>query len=333
MACPYGYTGTNEFTNIDETSHINGHSTPNNVQSMNEEGLTYGDHLQINKLFSCLTMQSSLAGNPVPDEHFFITIHQTFELWFRQINFDIDQVRNFLNNKTVNEESQLQIVCLLDRVVKVLNLLIMQIQVLETMSPLDFCEFRKYLKSASAYQSLQFRLLENKFGVLPEQRVHYNAQNYKNNFKGEDLEKLDQAEQDTSLFMLIQIWLENIYKENCHKGFWIEYLNGIDRYLADIKKDMEKPCLNDLEKQRNFEAFEKIKQNFDFITSEPINGNANKKEQHLSYDAIRGALMINFNRNQVKFSQAYLILKYLMDMDSLLQKWRCMFKKKWISQG
>lgn len=83
-----------------------------------------------------------MGEQSVPDEHLFIITHQTYELWFKQIIFDIDHIRNLLNNKVVDETKTLQIVSLLERTVRILNLLVDQMLVLETMSPLDFVEFR-----------------------------------------------------------------------------------------------------------------------------------------------------------------------------------------------
>lgn len=57
-----------------------------------------------------------------------------------------------------------------------LQLLVEQVMILETMTPLDFMEFRSYLRPASGFQSLQFRLIENKLGLKQEHRVKYNQQ-------------------------------------------------------------------------------------------------------------------------------------------------------------
>lgn len=106
-------------------------------------GVTYRDYLQLEKLLDCQSMKSAENGGPaVPDEHLFIIIHQTYELWFKQIIFDIDHVRALLNHKIVDETKTLQIVSLLERTVRILKLLADQILILETMSPLDFVEFR-----------------------------------------------------------------------------------------------------------------------------------------------------------------------------------------------
>ncbi|VDN33910.1 unnamed protein product [Cylicostephanus goldi] len=62
------------------------------------QGVTYGQYLQLDKLLDCQKLLSEEQGNRVNDEHLFIIIHQSYELWFKQIIFDIDIVRMLLNN-------------------------------------------------------------------------------------------------------------------------------------------------------------------------------------------------------------------------------------------
>ncbi|KAK5964993.1 Tryptophan 2 3-dioxygenase [Trichostrongylus colubriformis] len=74
------------------------------------------------------------------------------------------------------------------------------------MSPLDFVDFRKYLTPASGFQSLQFRLIENKMGVRCDRRIKYNAQHYKNVFLDEaDVKAVEQSETEPSLLTLVQV--------------------------------------------------------------------------------------------------------------------------------
>ena len=96
----------------------------------------------------------------------FIITHQAYELWFKQVIFEVDSIRViFLEETGVNEEKMLEVIKRLQRVVMIIKLLVDQVLILETMAPLDFMDFRDYLSSASGFQSLQFRLLENKLGL------------------------------------------------------------------------------------------------------------------------------------------------------------------------
>lgn len=99
----------------------------------------------------------------------------------------------------------LKVVTRMHRVAVILKLLVQQFSILETMTALDFNDFREYLSPASGFQSLQFRLLENKIGVLQSLRVPYNRRHYRDNFKGEDNELLLKSEQEKTLLQLVEV--------------------------------------------------------------------------------------------------------------------------------
>merc|ERR550532_358375 len=91
----------------------------------------------------------------------------------------------------------------------ILKLLVDQFLILETMTPLDFMSFRDYLAPASGFQSLQFRLLENRLGVKQESRVKYNQQHYKDVFEKENyIKQIDDSVNQPSLLELVEKWLE-----------------------------------------------------------------------------------------------------------------------------
>ena len=115
------------------------------------------------------------------------------------------------------------------------QLLVDQVDILETMTPLDFMAFRDYLCPASGFQSLQFRLLENKLGVKQEHRVRYN-QCYTRVF-GKDpkaVEAIKRSEEEPSLSSLVQAWLARTpgVEENCF-DFWGRYRTSVDTMLAE----------------------------------------------------------------------------------------------------
>ncbi|KAF8357385.1 tdo-2 [Pristionchus pacificus] len=336
MACPFGY-GSSPMPNAEmmngkdsrvkfvEPSEDDAQEGVNKVQM--GFGATYSEYLQLDKLLSCQQLESEKVGHRVDDEHLFIVIHQAYELWFKQIIFDIDNVRKHLNNAIVDETKTLRIVSGLERTVRILKLLVDQILILETMSPLDFVDFRKYLTPASGFQSLQFRLLENKLGVRNDRRIKYNAQHYKNVFSDKsDLEKLIASEEEPSLLKLVESWLERTPGlkggENGEEGFWPLYETAVTRFLDDMKREADTETSHEVREQLQQEYF-KTKDSFMTILD------PKKHEQQilngvrlLSYDAMKGALMIYFYREMPRFSQPYQILTYLMDIDSLFTKWR-----------
>ena len=127
-------------------------------------------------------MQSALHGRPAHDEMLFIIVHQAYELWFKQILWELDAVLATFRGSRVPEEALGQAVLRLGRIVEIQRVLIQQVDVLETMTPLDFLDFRDDLIPASGFQSVQFRLIENKLGMRRGDRLQLNDAPYTSRF-------------------------------------------------------------------------------------------------------------------------------------------------------
>jgi len=123
--------------------------------------LTYATYLKVAELTS---LQQPLSDPLVHDEMLFIIVHQTYELWFKQILFELDTLVENLENDTYISSFRL-----FDRVSEIFKVLIQQIEILETMTPVDFNRFRSHLKPASGFQSAQFRELELMAGAEPSE--------------------------------------------------------------------------------------------------------------------------------------------------------------------
>src|SRR4029450_7259750 len=118
-----------------------------------EEGLlTYGEYLAVPELIG---LQRLRSDPPVHDELLFIVVHQAYELWFKQLIFELESVRDRLFEDDAERARHH-----LTRVQATQPLPIDHIQVLETMTPQDFLEFRSLLTPASGFQSAQFREVE-----------------------------------------------------------------------------------------------------------------------------------------------------------------------------
>ncbi len=128
------------------------------TRSFGEEGglLTYGSYLRLPEL---LAQQVPQASPPVHDELLFITVHQAYELWFKQLLHELTAVRDAMLGGPDGHQTW-RARQLLRRAHVIERLLITQIDVLETMTPQDFMEFRASLAPASGFQSVQFRELE-----------------------------------------------------------------------------------------------------------------------------------------------------------------------------
>ncbi len=124
------------------------------TRSFGEEGgrLTYGSYLRLSDL---LAQQVPLANPAVHDELLFITVHQVYELWFKQLLHELEAARDAMDADQTWLASHL-----IRRAHVIERLLVDQIDVIETMTPQDFLEFRSALAPASGLQSVQFRELE-----------------------------------------------------------------------------------------------------------------------------------------------------------------------------
>jgi len=114
--------------------------------------LTYSQYLKIDEL---LSLQKPRSDGPEHDETLFIVIHQVYELWFKQIIHETD----FLQSKLTANDTP-PVLHTFKRVLTILKVLVTQLDILETMSPLGFLSFRERLESGSGFQSYQFRVLE-----------------------------------------------------------------------------------------------------------------------------------------------------------------------------
>lgn len=135
--------------------------------------LTYADYLEIDTL---LALQRARSSPPEHDEMLFIVIHQSYELWFKQILHEFEKVkRNFSHNDLFGAIHTFK------RLRTIMKTLVGQIDILETMTPMSFTSFRDRLDTASGFQSVQYRELEfvlgykrkNMLKYVPESSLHY----------------------------------------------------------------------------------------------------------------------------------------------------------------
>jgi tryptophan 2,3-dioxygenase len=130
--------------------------------------LTYGDYLKVPEL---LELQVCLSEPAHHDELQFIIVHQVYELWFKLMLHEVDEVIARLQQDDVRTATRL-----MRRVIEIQKVLVKQIDVLETMRPQDFLEFRDNLKPASGFQSWQFRELEFASGLKDTSFLHHHKE-------------------------------------------------------------------------------------------------------------------------------------------------------------
>jgi tryptophan 2,3-dioxygenase len=119
--------------------------------------LSYNKYLRVQDL---INLQDCLSSPAHHDELLFITVHQAYELWFKQILHELDAAIQMLEEDRVPVATRA-----LKRVVEIEKLLVNQIHILETMTPISFLAFRDELNPASGFQSMQFREIEFSSGL------------------------------------------------------------------------------------------------------------------------------------------------------------------------
>jgi tryptophan 2,3-dioxygenase len=118
----------------------------------NNPPLSYNKYLRVPEL---IDLQKCLSDPAHHDELLFITVHQAYELWFKQILHELDAAIRLMNDDLLPSASRA-----LRRVVDIEKLLVNQIHILESMTPISFLAFRDELNPASGFQSMQFREIE-----------------------------------------------------------------------------------------------------------------------------------------------------------------------------
>src|SRR5215213_5112725 len=170
----------------------------------------YHDYLELEKILDAQHPESSKQNISAHDEMLFIIIHQAYELWFKQLHHEADSVVGIMRKPSLNDNSpELQtVVHRLNRMTVILRVLIHQIDILETMTPMDFLDFRDMLRPASGFQSWQFKLLEAKLGLRFEYR--HGKEYYTAQLRQEHVDLIKKAESDHSFLQLVNDWLERM---------------------------------------------------------------------------------------------------------------------------
>ncbi len=287
--------------------------------------MNYHDYLQIDKLLSAQTLESVKLGKPAHDEMLFIVVHQVYELWFKLILTEVDSILEIFSRDSIDERLMDLIVARLQRVIEIQKLLVDQIRIMETMTPLDFLEFRDLLIPASGFQSVQFRTLESRLGLKREQRITYNQTSYDQSLKPDQRAPIAKIEAEASLFDRVEKWLERtpFLKMNGF-DFWSLYKQTVEQaLLADIQIIQQNPALTDEDKARNQTLLEGSLSSFRALFDEKSYNEARARgEWRLSYKAVHAALLIQLYRDQPALQLPFRFLTALMDMDELFTTWR-----------
>jgi tryptophan 2,3-dioxygenase len=287
--------------------------------------VAYTDYLQIPELLKLQNKRSDELGQPAHDEMLFIVIHQTYELWFKQILTELDSVLEIFGHKTINEEEMGTAVGRLERIVEIWKLLVAQVTVLETMTPLDFLDFREFLYPASGFQSVQNRMIENKLGLKVDARMTYNSMKYTAFVSEEEKRRLESGEQEKSLFDLLDSWLARTpFLQSDDFDFWKTYQASVKQLFTEDREVIRSHAiLSAEEKERNLKQIDASEETFAALFDE-----SKYKELHkeggfrLSYKALHAVLLIQLYRNQPVLQLPFQLITALQDIDELMTTWR-----------
>lgn len=302
----------------------------------------YSDYLHLDQILNAQDLESDKQSRPAHDEMLFIIIHQTYELWFKQLLYETASVNEIMKKPSLNDNSpELQtVVHRLSRSVDILKVLVHQIDIMETMTPMDFLDFRDLLRPASGFQSWQFKILEARLGLKFEHR--YGQEYYISQLRQPQIDMIKKAEKEKSLLELVNRWLERMpffdqpenwknftasspqsAAEEALGPFWTTYRQRYRQSLADAEK-------------QNIEAFDAI-----FIEpaggrqhgaqgsapeTAPVAGSAGQGQStgsgSLSPAARRAALFIMLYRGYPVLQLPFQLLTQLLEIDEQLSTWR-----------
>ena len=292
---------------------------------MTTKKLSYGDYLNLDQLLDLQKLKSTESGQSVHDEMLFIIIHQAYELWFKQILHELDSALDMFKGNYVQEENLGTVVTRFDRIIEIQKLLVNQIGILETMTPMDFLEFRDLLTPSSGFQSTQFRLIENKLGMQAEDRIQYGKQRYNKFLDEDDSKKVLESEGEFSLFSLLEKWLERTpFLQMDEFNFWASYQTAVEEM---IKGDIERINANtqfDKETQKNsLKQYKSIQHTYDALFDKKKYVQMQKEgHRRLSQKATLGALFIQLYRDEPILQLPHRLLTQLINIDQLFTSWR-----------
>lgn len=285
----------------------------------------YHDYLHIPALLSSQKLRSEQLGTKAHDEMLFIIVHQTYELWFKQMLFELESVVEIFSKDKIPDTEMGTAVARLERMVEIQKYINGQIDILETMTPLDFLEFREYLYPASGFQSFQWRNLETLLGLKSDQRLNYNEQPFYKSLAPDEQTRMQKLLQSPSLFDLIEKWLERtpfLHSEGFN--FWQKYKEAVEKLFAEDRKVVEMNTrLSESEKAKNLAQIEGSLNTFKAIFSD--GDYAKLMEQgyfRISAKALQAALLIQLYREQPILQMPFRLIQALGNLDENMTQWR-----------
>jgi len=292
---------------------------------MTSSPTSYPGYLKLDTLLDCQFPRSAACGQPAHDEMLFIIVHQVYELWFKQVLYELDRIEAIFDRDWVEDRDVATAANGLARIVTVLRLGVNQVDLLETMTPLDFLDFRDFLGSGSGFQSAQFREVEIRLGLRREERLAFDDQPYERRLTEPERAHVLAREKVASVFDLVERWLTRVpFLESAGWQFREAYRAAVEEAVrADIHQAQESAALSETQRATQIAALEEELTRFDalFVGSKdelakPAPG------WRMARGAVLAALFINLYRDEPALQVPFRFLNLLMDVDETLTTWR-----------
>jgi tryptophan 2,3-dioxygenase len=267
----------------------------------------YGDYLQLDKILNAQDTESAKEGIDAHDEMLFIIIHQAYELWFKQIIYELKSIHEIFSKREINDNAPdlYKVTHRMKRITTILDVAVHQISIMETMTPLDFLDFRNLLRPASGFQSIQFKIVEAMLGLKLEDR--FGKEYYLSQLREEHKDIIRKTEEQSSIIDEVNNWLERmpflddptLWEQYSGNGnFWDDYRVAYQNSLTESEKG-------------HMESFNKVFFDAEF-----------SKTRRFSNKASRAALFIMLYRDYPLLQLPYQLLNLCLDIDELLSTWR-----------
>jgi tryptophan 2,3-dioxygenase len=296
---------------------------PRDIQDLGAAGAPpgcyYSAYLQLDRLFGSQRPASVAAGRPAHDEWLFITVHQVYELWFKQILHELDRIEVDFSANPVDDRVLGRVNLGLQRIHEILKLLVHQLDVMETMTPLDFLDFRDLLYPASGFQSVQFREIEIRLGLRSDERLTFDHAPFESKLSDTDRERLRAASQRPSLLSLLDRWLSRTpFVDWGGTSFRDAYRTAVIGMLeADAARVRGDVHLSSRQRDAEALAIEAALKNFADIFDEGA-----QTSWTMSPRAVEAALLITLYRDEPALNQAFRLIQSIMDVDETMTLWR-----------
>ncbi|WP_207062909.1 tryptophan 2,3-dioxygenase family protein [Motiliproteus sp. SC1-56] len=281
----------------------------------------YGAYLQLEKILGA----QAPARPEAHDETLFIIVHQAYELWFKEILHELDSIQRLFDSDALQERALGTVESRLERISAIERLLVEQVRVLETMTPLDFLDFRDVLSSPRGFQSVQFREIELRLGVRRAAPGLLESCSFFRALKPADRDHLKSLEGQDSLFTGVESWLARM--PFLHYGdydFWRDYLKATAAMLNDDLSALEGDGgLSPAEQRAHVRELSETIARFDglFDSVRYAQLRADNKVR-FSQEAMLAALFIQLYRDEPVLQQPFRVLNRLVAVDEGLCTWR-----------